>query len=383
MQIWHPYANGHTSRTSLYVHRRYQSNEEVHRFNEIEEDIYSITESIRNHYDLQSASVVGIHSHYHDDELVTVSTEVDMPISAPLAPEDNAMPPEGRGNVYVIPETATVKEPSLGIGQHTWRSSPPFMTVRPTPPPLKDAKEVATIRSACLDTGVLVHEMYSTPWKPLREGVIVDCVGSLEGEWKVTGWQYRQGKLHNNSELEADTQAGIHKEFGTWSSSLDISFGIWDIAGTRQGDHEFLQCMRAKETVKGPNDLRTRSRNLELEAKERIGKGVGGGTKHLRQNGQWEGGRQMDGWKKERKANSIWRQALMPGPTEPEVRYLAITSEIYWTRMAVYTFVRAFHQKVQSPGIVKRMRAFGQTVSQAFTKLRGASAPLSVQVKIN
>ncbi|KAJ7454116.1 hypothetical protein FB451DRAFT_1408459 [Mycena latifolia] len=218
MQIWHPYANGRTSRGSLYVHRGYQSDEDVRHFDDIEEDICSVTESIQNCYDFQSASVVGIHAHYHDDELVTVSTEAEMPISAPLSLEDNAMPPEGRGNVYVMPETVTVNKSPQAPVEHIVRTTvpfvyfpapppeidfaeqvissvnnfirqknrrwilgnilggapPPFMTVRPAPPPLKDAKEVATIRSARLETGILIHEMYSTPWKPLREGSTSD-----------------------------------------------------------------------------------------------------------------------------------------------------------------------------------------------------------------
>ncbi|KAJ7074862.1 hypothetical protein B0H15DRAFT_806595 [Mycena belliarum] len=54
-------------------------------------------------------------------------------------------------------------------------------------------REVATIRSEVHTTGEAIFQLQSNPWQPLQEGVVIECVGALSGDWKVTHWMEREG----------------------------------------------------------------------------------------------------------------------------------------------------------------------------------------------
>ncbi|KAJ7090800.1 hypothetical protein B0H15DRAFT_948570 [Mycena belliarum] len=54
-------------------------------------------------------------------------------------------------------------------------------------------REVATIRTEFDSTGEAIFQLQSNPWQPLQEGVVIECVGALSGDWKVTHWMEREG----------------------------------------------------------------------------------------------------------------------------------------------------------------------------------------------
>ncbi|KAJ7683355.1 hypothetical protein B0H17DRAFT_1205218 [Mycena rosella] len=74
------------------------------------------------------------------------------------------------------------------------RAPPPVATF----PALHDqpirGRERTIIRSVRLSHKTNIHEMLSVPWEQLDEGVVVDCVGAMTGNWEVSSWRYRDGK---------------------------------------------------------------------------------------------------------------------------------------------------------------------------------------------
>jgi hypothetical protein len=75
------------------------------------------------------------------------------------------------------------------------RGTPPPVATFPAPDQVDvRGHERADIRAVLQDDGIAVYEMKSTPWNCLDTGVVVDAVGALVGDWRITDWRYREGR---------------------------------------------------------------------------------------------------------------------------------------------------------------------------------------------
>ncbi|KAJ7104377.1 hypothetical protein B0H15DRAFT_942370 [Mycena belliarum] len=125
-----------------------------------------------------------------------VSAPVENNASQKKVPFQRLLPPS--------PPSTTRQEVIESVdAHHEYRQRTQTLLARQGPPPSPLAtlfsrkgiqrREVATIRSEYHSTGEVIFHLQSNPWQPLQEGVVIDCVGALSGDWKVTHWMEREG----------------------------------------------------------------------------------------------------------------------------------------------------------------------------------------------
>ncbi|KAJ7439819.1 hypothetical protein FB451DRAFT_1191893 [Mycena latifolia] len=244
------YQSGHVSRASVHVQRGYDSVPSLPGAAEYEEDMHAIVEyhhcgGVTESASIQNFNATPIIAHPYAQsaiDAVTLSSE-DAP--APMihrpSPELKEIPRERRGRIRVetssLPKntsTANIEQPKAPVENKPtdivpFAYLPPYIrssdesqevlasmdnTVvfqprhgflntlrRGVPPPLTTflkkpmaRREVATFRAVKQENGLFINHMLSEPFYPLQEGCIVECVGSMVGEWKVSDWQYRRGQ---------------------------------------------------------------------------------------------------------------------------------------------------------------------------------------------
>ncbi|KAJ7467049.1 hypothetical protein FB451DRAFT_1178291 [Mycena latifolia] len=209
------YQSGRVSRASVHVQRGYDSVPSLPGAAEYEEDMHAIVEyhhcgGVTESASVQNFNATPIIAHPYAQsaiDAVTLSSE-DAP--APMihrpSPEPKEISQEKRGRIRVetssLPKntsTANIEQPKAPSSNHATGFS--ILCDAGVPPPLTTflkkpmaRREVATFRAVKQENGLFINHMLSEPFYPLQEGCIVECVGSMVGEWKVSDWQYRRGQ---------------------------------------------------------------------------------------------------------------------------------------------------------------------------------------------